>query len=68
MTAPDVNDYETVVVHHVTDDSQSPHLIIVVDGIQYPVLRGQPTLLNSKAFEVLAKAKEAYPFTLMQTF
>lgn len=68
MTTADINEYKTVAVHHTSDDSQPPHLIIEVDGTQYPVLRGQATRLNSKAFEVLTSAKEAYPFRLMQSF
>lgn len=62
------NKYKTVVVHHTTDDKQPPHLIINVDGIQHPVLRGRPTRLNRGAYDVLVRAKEAYPFTLIQSF
>lgn len=65
-TAIDISKYKTVVVHHTTDGSQPPHLIIRANGIQHPVLRGQPTCLNSEAYEVLLAAREAYPFSLLQ--
>lgn len=60
-----VSEYQTVLVHHTTDDSQPPHLIINANGIQYPLLRGQLTRLNREAYEVLLRAKDAYPFSLI---
>lgn len=68
MTTTDTNEYKTVVVHHDSDDSQSPHLIIKVDGKHYSILRGQATRLRLTAYEALVATKEAYPFTLVQAF
>lgn len=65
-TATDFNEYKTVVVNHATNDRHPPHLIISANGTHYPILRGQPTRLNSEAYEVLQGAKEAYPFSLVQ--
>lgn len=66
METINLSEYKTVVVRTSTDDSQPPHLIIAVDGAQYPIWRGQPTILPPQAYEVLVNAKESFPFTVVQ--
>ena len=57
---------KTVVLHPATNENQSPHLIIEVDGARFPIVRGQPTRLSHQAYEVLANMRASHPFTLVQ--
>ena len=66
METINLSEYKTVVVRPAMDDSQPPHLIIAVDGAQYPIRRDQPTILPLQAYEVLVSVQESFPFTVVQ--
>lgn len=48
----------TIVIHPTTDENQPGHVILNVNGVNQPVVRGVPTTIKRKYLEVLARMKE----------
>jgi hypothetical protein len=53
-----MNEPVTITVHASTDENQPPHVIVSVNGINQPIIRGVPTKVKRKYVEVLARMKE----------
>ena len=53
-----MNEMVTVMIHSTTDENQSPHVIVNVNGINQPIMRGVPMQVKRKYVEVLAHMKE----------
>ena len=53
-----MNEMVTVMIHSTTDENQSPHVIVNVNGVNQPILRGVPMQVKRKYVEVLAHMKE----------
>jgi len=48
----------TIMIHPTTDENQPNHVILNVNGVNQPVVRGVPTTIKRKYLEVLARMKE----------
>jgi hypothetical protein len=53
-----MNEHVTINVHSSTDENQPPHVIVNVNGMNQPIVRGVPTKVKRKYVEVLARMKE----------
>lgn len=53
-----LNEIVTVMIHPTTNENDAPHVIVNVNGINQPIIRGYPTEVRRKYVEVLARMKE----------
>lgn len=53
-----MNELVEVIVHTTTNESEPNHVVLNVNGINQPVLRGYPHKIKRKYLEVLARMKE----------
>ena len=48
----------TILIHESADENQANHVVLNVNGLNQPVLRGRPSTIKRKFLEVLARMKE----------
>ena len=53
-----MNEHVTIMIHPTTDENQPNHVILNVNGVNQPVVRGVQTVVKRKYLEVLARMKE----------
>jgi hypothetical protein len=54
-----MNEMVTIILADTTDENAPPHIILSVNGVTQPLLRGVPTMVRRKFVEVLARCKES---------
>lgn len=53
-----MNELVEIEIAETTDENQPPHVLLNVNGVSMPILRGQPVRVKRKYVEVLARCKE----------
>lgn len=53
-----MNELVEIEIAETTDENQPPHVLLNVNGVSMPILRGQPVQVKRKYVEVLARCKE----------
>jgi hypothetical protein len=51
-------EFVTVYLHETTDDNAAPHVLLNVNGVSQPIMRGVKQKVRRKFVEVLARCKE----------